>query len=182
MRQDTAFKLGHHPGANFSITLPPLRERRSDIPHITDRLLTQINRQFEQEEPGYTHKSLSASATAFVKQQPWPGNVRQLYNVLSQAAVLADGATLGRGDLASALGQLPADGSPHDATATVNLGDGFVLDDYLNRLQSQLLQRALQQAKGNKAKAARLLGIENYQTLAARLKRLGIAENDKSME
>ena len=75
--------------------------------------LTQINRQFEQEEPGDTHKSLSASATAFVKQQPWPGNVRQLDNVLSQAAVLADGATLGRGDLASALGQLPADGGPH---------------------------------------------------------------------
>ena len=87
---------------------------------------------------------------------------------------------MGLGDLASALGQLPADGGPH--TATVNLGDGFVLDDYLNRLQSQLLQRALQQAKGNKAKAARLLGIENYQTLAARLKRLGIAENNKSME
>ena len=99
-REDLFYRL-----SVFSITLPPLRERRSDIPHITDRLLTQINRQFEQEEPGYTHKSLSASATAFVKQQPWPGNVRQLYNVLSQAAVLADGATLGRGDLASALGK-----------------------------------------------------------------------------
>ncbi len=107
-REDLFYRL-----SVFSITLPPLRERRSDIPHITDRLLTQINRQFEQEEPGYTHKSLSASATAFVKQQPWPGNVRQLYNVLSQAAVLADGATLGRGDLASALGQLPADGGPY---------------------------------------------------------------------
>ena len=99
-REDLFYRL-----SVFSITLPPLRERRSDIPHITDRLLTQINRQFEQEEPGYTHKSLSTSATAFVKQQPWPGNVRQLYNVLSQAAVFADGATLGRGDLASALGQ-----------------------------------------------------------------------------
>ena len=48
--------------------------------------------------------------------------------------------------------------------------------------KASFLQRALQQAKGNKAKAARLLGIENYQTLAARLKRLGVAENDKSME
>ena len=112
--------------------MPSLRERRSDIPHIADRLLTQINRQFEQGEPGYTHKSLSASATAFVKQQPWPGNVRQLQNVLTQAAVLADGATLGRGDLASALGQLPADGL-HDSIATVSLGDGVVLDDHLNR-------------------------------------------------
>ena len=112
-REDLFYRL-----SVFSITLPPLRERRSDIPHITDRLLTQINRQFEQEEPGDTHKSLSASATAFVKQPPWPGNVRQLYNVLSQAAVLADSVTLGRGDLASALGQLPADGGPHKRRGT----------------------------------------------------------------
>ncbi len=117
-----------------------------------------------------------------MKQQPWPGNVRQLQNVLTQAAVLADGATLGRGDLASALGQLPAVGGPHDSIATVSLGDGFVLDDHLNRLQFQLLQRAMRQANGVKAEAARLLGIDNYQTLAARLKRLGVAGNDKSIK
>ncbi len=175
-RDDLFYRL-----SRFSILLPPLRERRSDIPLIADRLLSRINREFEQEEPGYIHKNLSASATAFVKQQSWPGNVRQLYNVLTQAAVLADGATLGRGDIASALGQLPAD-SPHDSAAAVSLGDGFVLDDYLNRLQFQLLQRAMRQANGVKAEAARLLGIDNYQTLAARLKRLGVVGNDKSIE
>ena len=47
--------------ATLSITLPPLRERRSDIPHIADRLLTQINRQFEQGEPDDTNKSLSGN-------------------------------------------------------------------------------------------------------------------------
>ena len=52
---------------------------------------------------------------------------------LTQAAVLADGTTLGRGDLASAVGQLPAIVGPHDSIATVSLGDGFVLDDHLNR-------------------------------------------------
>lgn len=122
-REDLFYRL-----SVFSITLPPLRERRSDIPQITDRLLTQINRQFEQEEPGYTHKFLSASAKAFVKQQPWPGNVRQLDNVLSQAAVLADGATLGRGDLASALGQLPADGGPHKRRSQVASPSGVSIN------------------------------------------------------
>jgi len=175
-RDDLFYRL-----AVLSLTLPPLRERRSDISQIAERLLAQINRQFKNEEPGFTHKILSASATAFVKQQSWPGNVRQLYNVLTQAAVLADGTTLGRGDLASALGQLANDGRS-DSRAAVTLGDGFVLNDYLNRLQIQLLERAMRQARGNKTQAARLLGIENYQTLAARLKRLGVAWNDKSME
>ncbi len=101
---------------SVAVTSPHHRLRRGG--------LTQINRQFEQGEPGDTHKSLSASATAFVKQQPWPGNVRQLYNVLSQAAVLADGATLGRGDLASALGQLPAGGGPHNRRGQVATPSG----------------------------------------------------------
>ncbi|HLJ11101.1 MAG TPA: sigma 54-interacting transcriptional regulator, partial [Planctomycetaceae bacterium] len=66
----------------ITIPIPPLRERRADIVPIAARLLERINTQFRTEERGYQDKSLSDSAIAFVKRHDWPGNVRQLYNVL----------------------------------------------------------------------------------------------------
>ena len=176
-REDLFYRL-----ATLSIRLPALRDRRSDIPQIAEKLLTLINRQFAAEEPSYSHKSISASAIAFVKQQPWPGNVRQLSNTLVQAAVLADGVTLSRGDLASALGELPSDGAPLAALSAITLEPGFNLDEYLNAIHRQLLQRAMRQSQGIKADAARLLGIDNYQTLAARLKRLGANDSGEPAE
>ena len=57
---------------------------------IVGSLLERINRNFERQEPGYRHKPISGSAMEFVKKYPWPGNVRQLYNTLMQAAVMTD--------------------------------------------------------------------------------------------
>lgn len=168
-REDLYYRL-----STISITLPPLRDRKADIPAIADKLLAQINRNFAEEELGYEHKSLSASATAFVKRHPWPGNVRQLHNVLVQAAVLADGKVLDRSDLIAALGEIP-DGSPSpQRIANQPLGDGFNLEEYLNDLQRNYLRRAMKEAKGVKTQAARLLGMSNYQTLDAQLKRLKV--------
>ena len=167
-REDLYYRL-----ATLSITLPPLRDRKGDIPKIAEKLLAQINKQFEADEPNYQHKSLSVSAIAFVKKHDWPGNVRQLYNVLVQAAVLADRPALGRGDLVAALGQLPEPSRPN-SLAECHLEDGFNLEEHLERIHRQYLQRAMEQAKGVKTKAARLLGIKHYQTLDAQLKRLGI--------
>ena len=168
-REDLYYRL-----ATLSITLPPLRDRTSDIPKIAEKLLTQINRQFQVEEPNYEHKHLSAPATAFVKKHDWPGNVRQLYNVLVQAAVLAEGDTLGRGDLVAALGEMP-EGSSLRGLAERPLGDDFDLEEHLNKIHKQYLQRAMEEANGVKAEAARLLGMKHYQTLDAQLKRLGVA-------
>ena len=158
----------------MTITLPPLRDRKADISKIAERLLDQINRQFASEEPNYQHKSLSASATAFVKRHDWPGNVRQLYNVLVQAAVLAEGNTLDRSDLVAALGEIPSENRRLADVLDRPLGDDFNLEEYLNNIHRQYLRRAMEEAKGVKAEAARLLGIKNYQTLDAQLKRLGV--------
>jgi len=176
-REDLFYRL-----ATVSIRLPPLRDRRTDIPLIAERLLTDINRQFASEEPGYEPKNLSASAKAFVKQQAWPGDVRQLYNVLVQAAVLADQHALSREDLSAALGELPSPTTAQTALQGLDFESGFDLDEHLNRLQREILRRAMQQANGKKMKAAKLLGIENYQTLAARLKRFGITDSDAAGE
>lgn len=167
-REDLYYRL-----ATLSITLPPLRDRKSDIVKIADKLLAQINKQFETEEPNYQHKSLSAPAMAFVKKHDWPGNVRQLYNVLVQAAVLAEGTTLGRGDLVAALGEMP-EGGGAIALAERPLGDDFDLEEHLKDIHRQYLQRAMEEANGVKAEAARLLGMKHYQTLDAQLKRLSV--------
>ena len=168
-REDLYYRL-----SVLSITLPPLRDRRLDIPAIADRLLDQINRQFALEEPSYQHKSLSASAKGFVKRHPWPGNVRQLSNVLVQAAVLADGPTLNEADLVASLGEIAPPNLSAAGSPPPRLEPGFDLEEHLNHIHRNYLRHAMQQAQGVKAHAARLLGIANYQTLDAQLKRLGV--------
>jgi len=170
-REDLFYRL-----ATVTIRLPPLRDRRADIPLIADRLMADINRQFAAEERSYGHKTLSPAAKNFVKKQAWPGNVRQLYNVLIQASVMSDGPELSREDLTASLGELPAVSPLELILQSLDFDSGFDLDDCLKSLQRKILQRAMQQTGGNKAGAARLLGITSYQTLAARLKSLGIAD------
>jgi len=168
-REDLYYRL-----ANLSINLPPLRDRKSDIPKIAERLLGMLNQQFEAEEPGYSHKSLSASAIAFVKSQPWKGNVRQLYNALLQAAVLTDGSEIGKKDIAASIANIPDSNRTLNSIMERPLGDDFDLEEHLNEIHRNYLERALEDAHGVKAEAARLLGMKNYQTLDAQLKRLGV--------
>lgn len=168
-REDLYYRL-----SSITITLPPLRDRKADIPSIAENLLGQINRNFKAEEHHYKHKSLSATATAFVKRHDWPGNVRQLYNVLLQAAVLADSDVLERADLVAALGEMPEDPRLFDRGMDRPLGDGFDLEEHLLNIHRSYLRRAMEESKGIKAHAARLLGMKNYQTLDAQLKRLDV--------
>jgi DNA-binding NtrC family response regulator len=168
-REDLYYRL-----AAISITLPPLRDRKSDIPAIAERLLEQINRTFKTEEPNYQNKTISASAMGFVKKHDWPGNVRQLYNVLVQAAVMAEGEVLQRTDVVAALGEIPDADRPSSRVLERPIGDGFDLEEYLKEIQRSYLRRAMEEAKGVKVHAARLLGMKNYQTLDAQLKRFKV--------
>jgi transcriptional regulator with GAF, ATPase, and Fis domain len=168
-REDLFFRL-----AVITIKLPPLRDRRSDIPHIATALLAQINRDFERQEPGYRHKFLSGSARSFVSRHDWPGNVRQLYNALLQAAVMSDKDAIGVEDLHAAIAEMPDTRPRQDDPLELPLGNGFRLDKHLEAIQRHYIQRAMHEAHGVKSQAARLLGIKNYQTLDAQLKRLGV--------
>lgn len=166
-REDLFYRL-----AVITITIPPLRDRRQDIPAIAEKLLAQINRMFRSQEPGYKDKYISDSTKTFVKSLPWPGNVRQLYNIFLQAAVMADGDCIEKHDIHQALGAFPSLEKAN--ILEQSLGGGFSIEDFLNSLQKHYLQRAMEEANGVKTKAAELLGIKNYQTLDARLKRLGL--------
>lgn len=167
-REDLYYRL-----AAVTITLPALKSRGTDIPEIAGNLLGQINRQFALDEPGYVPRNLSPSAESFIRQYSWPGNIRQLYNVLVQCAVLADDATIRKQDIAAALGEMPESDTD---TVSLNhpLGDGFSLHEFLDEIHRHFLKRAIEESGGVKTRAARLLGITAYQTLDKQLKRLGI--------
>jgi DNA-binding NtrC family response regulator len=166
-REDLYYRL-----AVITIKLPPLRERREDVPLIAGKLLDRINRDFALQEPGYEVRRLSPSALEFVKKHQWPGNVRQLYNTLTQAAVMTDAEVIERRDLADAVAEVP--GKSAVDLRDLPLGDGFSLERHLEEIQRGYLQRAMEEANGVKRRAAALLGYRNYQTLAAQLERLGI--------
>jgi len=168
-REDLFYRL-----AVITIKLPPLRERRSDIATIATTLLAQINRDFEYQEPGYRHKFLSDPAKTFVSRHTWPGNVRELYNVLLQAAVMSDRDDVGVDDLIAAMAEMPTGRLSMDNPLELPLGDSFSLEKHLEAIQRRYIQRAMREAAGVKSKAARLLGMQNYQTLDAQVKRLGV--------
>jgi DNA-binding NtrC family response regulator len=110
-----------------------------------------------------------------VKKHDWPGNVRQLHNVLVQAAVLAEGQVLDRSDLVAALGEMALGTHPNDPSFYRPLDEQFEPEEYLNTLRRNYLRRAMEQARGVKSQAARLLGMKSYQTLDAQLKRLQVS-------
>lgn len=166
-REDLYYRL-----AVVSVRLPPLRERPTDIPLITSHLLTRINAEFRAHEPGFRDKSISTSAMAFVRRQDWPGNVRQLYNVLLQAVTLAGGDAIDRIEIAAALATSP--GKSPATLAPESIDDNFCLEKHLEEIQRQYLWLAMKQADGVKTRAAALLGMKNYQTLDAQLKRLKV--------
>lgn len=166
-REDLYYRI-----AVITLKLPPLRERITDIPLLAADFLKRINKDFKVQEPGYKDKKISASAIEFVKQYGWPGNVRQLYNTLVQAAVMTDNDVIDCHDITAAIGEM-ADGQ------TVNvlerpLGNGFNLNEHINSIRKHYLRRALDESNGNKTQAARLLGMKHYQTLDAQLKTLKV--------
>jgi DNA-binding NtrC family response regulator len=96
---------------------------------------------------------------------------------------MADGETLNRQDFVGAIGSVSDDLDLN--VLEQPLGDGFDLEDHLKSIQSHYLRRAMEEARGNKTQAARLLGIPHYQTLDAQLDRLQVEwarpENSPSM-
>jgi DNA-binding NtrC family response regulator len=169
-REDLYYRL-----AVISLKLPPLRERRSDVPILAKVLLDQINHEFAETEPGYEPRQLSRTALAYVKRHPWNGNVRQLHSALVQAAVMCEGTEIKPRDLAASAAE---QGTTEQSGAhNVAIGDDFSIKQHLDGIQKQFLIRAMDEAEGVLVKAARLLGIANYQALDSQLARLGI---DKS--
>jgi DNA-binding NtrC family response regulator len=131
------------------IHLHPLRERRSDIPKIALHILDRINAGLKKQ------KAFSPSALTKLQNYAWPGNIRDLENVIERSVLLSRKDVLDGDDITitETIGKkelLPALPEP---------GQGFLLNGYIESIRRQLVSRALNMAKGNKSEAARLLGI-----------------------
>jgi two-component system response regulator HydG len=143
-REDLYFRL-----EVVHIKLPPLRERRHEIPELALALLKKINQR--------RLKPLPMGSDAFMRLESydWPGNVRELSNVLERSVLYARGLSIRADDL------LITDHQPaKDSFATLpEPSPGFKIDEYLTQVRKQLFLRALAACKGNQAEAAELLGI-----------------------
>ncbi len=147
------------------IDVPPLRERRDDIPTLVQHFLGRFNAKF-----GRNVQSVSDDALMRMQAYEWPGNVRELRNVLERAVILeADEMLLGMhlpGDLGLIPSSLPAEG---DADPFRLPARGIDLEE----LERHLLEQAMTRTKGNQSAASRLLGISRY-ALRYRLEKHGL--------
>jgi len=131
------------------IKLPALRERKSDIPKLALHILDQINSTIR------NPKRFSPEALVRLENHSWPGNVRDLENVIERSARLSRREILDADDLLISEPITYAD----PLTSLPDPYEGFSLENYLTGARKQLLLKALEIAGGNQSKAARLLGI-----------------------
>jgi len=167
-REDLYYRL-----AVFPIAVPPLRERREDVPLLASHFLALAGR-----ELNTPARSLSAGAMARLSAYAYPGNVRELRNLIERATILARGAVIEAEDLP--LGPAPEPEAAPEALFR-GLPDSVELGPTLHLIERRLVQRALASAHGVQAEAARRLGISRS-LLAYKLKALGIAPETPSPE
>jgi DNA-binding NtrC family response regulator len=149
-REDLYFRLNV-----VAIPLPLLRERRADIPELVNHFLST-------RQVGPKRFTIEPAALAALERYDWPGNIRELANVLERAQILAEGETITVDDLPRAL------------TATSAAADPAVSPYDLTAMERKLVREALVHTKDNRLAAARLLGI-SARTLYRMMERFGIS-------
>lgn len=168
-REDLFFRL-----AVAILKLPPLRERTGDLTLLIDRLMEKINLETAADiQP--INKIVSASARNIILKHSWPGNVRELHNTLYRAAVWSDEEIISAEAMQDAILDLGLASEQHEAVLNRPIEEGVDLQGLLNEVARHYLSRALSAAHGNKAKATRILGLPNYQTLTNWIKRYGVS-------
>ena len=154
-RQDLYYRLNV-----IELKMPALRERQEDIPLLVEASLLRIC--------GARPPRLSDEAMNALCRYPYPGNVRELENILERATALCADDRIELEDL-----QLAVSSSPVDEGGAVA---GETLDDHINRVEKQLILDALAKTGFNRTAAARLLGV-TFRSLRYRIERLGIEES-----
>jgi DNA-binding NtrC family response regulator len=157
-REDLFYRLNV-----LTIELPPLRQRREDIPPLTAHILHKLAGKYD-----WPHLALSPEALMYLIAQPWPGNVRELQNVLARAAILARGRVISVADLQS---PAPSASTPVGTAASGSL----LLRDILAETECRVIRQALEQEKWNRTQAARVLGISRRQ-LFDKIRQYGLQE------
>jgi len=169
-RRDLFYRLNE-----FTITIPPLRERKEDIPYLAKRFLDNANHELSKQVKGFSETALN---TLFAYN--WPGNVRQLRSIIRRAALLADNVIteknlgLKRVDVP---GMAFTPKLPEAPWKYLSLKE--ILQQSITAVEREVFTQVLKQTGGNKAKAARLLQVD-YSTIHGKVKKLGICIDTES--
>ncbi|GAB4059428.1 sigma-54 dependent transcriptional regulator [Uliginosibacterium sediminicola] len=155
-RQDLFYRLNV-----IELQMPALRERREDIPALAHNILERMSAASGQAAPMLTSGALQA-----LQRYSFPGNVRELENILERAMALALGDTIDEPDL-----RLEPECGPSEESGSVH-GN---LQDYLDRVEKQAIIEALGKTAGNRTRAAQLLGV-TFRSLRYRMERLGMKD------
>ncbi len=155
-REDLYFRI-----KGVTIDIPPLRERREDIPLLIDHFIRQANERREEKIEGVTPE-----ARRVLMSYPWPGNVRQLRNVVENMCVLAAGEKLTVDDLPAEVHSPPGgDDQPLAQLAGISIEEA----------EKELIRNTLKMVEGNREQAAKILGI-GERTLYRKIKEYGLKE------
>jgi len=166
-RQDLYYRLNV-----IELKIPSLKERPEDIPLLAEKLCSSLAKNMGMDTPSISEDGLSA-----LKAYDFPGNVRELENVLERALTLCDGKEITAEDLAltrtaaSGVGSTPSSAPTLDTVVPERADES--LDDYLQRIERNAIEDALKQTNQNKTAAAKLLGI-TFRALRYKLEKLGI--------
>jgi DNA-binding NtrC family response regulator len=168
-REDLYYRLNVVP-----ISIPPLREHKEDIPYLADHFLARFVR-----ESAKPIKGITPAAMRMLMDFHWPGNIRELENIIERAVALSTGTMLDVGDIRLDLGR----GVPVAAAPGVSSGDaagpflpqGMTLEQY----EDKIIEEALRRANGNKSQAARLLGLSRN-AFRYRLSKLGVPDEPEA--
>jgi len=153
-REDLYYRLNVVP-----IDIPPLRERREDIPWLAEHFVKKLA-----PDAGAQVEGITARAIEKLEQYPWPGNVRELENVIERSLVMARGTMLDADDI-----RLESARQFKAVAGDFALPSGMTLDQY----EQEIIKQALKKADGNKSQAARLLGLTRN-ALRYRLGQMGM--------
>ena len=165
-RADLYYRL-----SEFTIALPPLRSRREDITHLSQRFLDEVSMELRRPV-----RRISDEAMQVLLHHEWPGNVRELRNVVRKAALLAtDVVTPEHIPALSASAPGPARVAAEPAGEDLSLRE--VAELAAGQAEREVIRHALESTKGNKSQAARLLRTD-YTTLHSKMKRYGISARD----
>jgi DNA-binding NtrC family response regulator len=170
MREDLFFRLNE-----FTITIPPLRERKDDIPYLAKRFMDLTNKELQKKVGRFSEYCLEA-----LLSYNWPGNVRQLRSVIRRAVLLAD-------DIITEhhldIKRVPVPGLAFTPKIEGTPWDEFSLREIVHHsvvtVEREVLLQVMKHTRGNKAKAARLLHID-YKTIHTKLKQFGINQSGGS--
>jgi len=156
LRQDLFFRLNV-----FHIHLPPLREHKEDIPLLAEHILKDVNAKH-----GKNVRGIGAEVLDIFMSHTWPGNIRELRNVLERAAIMSEKDLVSRSSLPGEFGKVAAK-SPGDLS-TIRFPIGTTVD----AMERELILQTLQATGNNKTRAAELLGV-SLKTLHNKLKEYG---------